>query len=192
MVTGDWQDVIVVAVRFSPPEGWTLQAFCFALDPSPDQRRSIARHFGARRKAFNWALEVIKDDLDRFNTIGESAPLPSLYRLRKRWNQAKQVECVDTGTGQVWWPEVSKEAFNDGIKGAVDGYWRWQLSRVGKLKGRRVGFPRRKKKGRDQDRYTITTGTMRLEADRRHLSLPHLGPVRTHENTRRLQRLIAK
>jgi putative transposase len=32
---------------------------------------------------------------------------------------------------------------------------------------------------------------MRLEADRRHLSLPHLGAVRTHENTRRLQRLIA-
>ncbi len=32
---------------------------------------------------------------------------------------------------------------------------------------------------------------MRLEADRRHLSLPHVGAVRTHENTRRLQRLIA-
>jgi len=31
---------------------------------------------------------------------------------------------------------------------------------------------------------------MRLEDDRRHLSLPHLGPVRTYENTKKLQRLI--
>jgi putative transposase len=183
--------VIVVADRFSPPEGWTLQGFCFALDPTSDQYGVLARHFGARRKAFNWALEVIKADIETFNTTGESVCRPSLYGLRKRWNQAKDIECVDGVTGELWWPEVSKEAFADGIKGAVDGYWRWQQSRAGKLKGRRVGFPRRRKKGRDQDRYTITTGTMRLEADRRHLSLPHLGAVRTHENTRRLQRLIA-
>jgi putative transposase len=182
----------VAAARFSPPEGWTLQAFCFALDPTPDQRRALARHFGARRKAFNWARERIRADIDRFHMTGESSPPPSFYGLRKQWNhEAKHVECVDADSGQVWWPEVSKEAFADGIKAAVDGYWRWQKSRAGTLKGRRVGFPRRKKKGRDPDRYTITTGTMRLEADRRHLSLPHLGAVRTHENTRRLQRLIA-
>jgi putative transposase len=184
--------VIVVAERFSPPEGRTLQAFCFALDPTSEQRRVLARHFGARRKALNWALEVIKADIETFNSTGESASRPSLYGLRKRWNQAKKTLCVDADTGEVWWPEVSKEAFADGIKGAVDGYWRWQQSRAGKLAGERVGFPRFKKKGRDRDRYTVTTGTMRLEADRRHLSLPHLGPVRTRENTRRLQRLIAK
>jgi putative transposase len=32
---------------------------------------------------------------------------------------------------------------------------------------------------------------MRLEADRRHLTLPVLGTLRTHENTRRIERLIA-
>ena len=32
---------------------------------------------------------------------------------------------------------------------------------------------------------------MRLEADRRHLTLPVLGTLRTHENTRRVERLIA-
>jgi len=43
--------------------------------------------------------------------------------LGKRWNhEAKHVECVDADTGAVWWREVSKEAFADGIKGAVDGY----------------------------------------------------------------------
>src|SRR5689334_3431460 len=54
------------------------------------------------------------------------------------------------------------------------------------------GFPEVQEKGRDQDRVTFTTGAMRVEPDRRHLTLPVVGCVRTHENTRRIERLIAK
>jgi putative transposase len=36
----------------------------------------------------------------------------------------------------------------------------------------------------------FTTGAMRVEPDRRHLTLPVIGTVRTHENTRRIERLI--
>ncbi len=92
----------------------------------------------------------------------------------------------------MWWPEISKEAFADGIKGAVDAYWNWQTSRVGNRAGRRVGFPRFAKKGRDRDRVTFTTGAIRLEPDRRHVTLPRIGTVRVHENTRRIERLISK
>jgi hypothetical protein len=42
--------------------------------------------------------------------------------------------------------------FAGGIKAAVDGYWNWQASRAGKRAGKRVGFPRFAKKGRDRDR----------------------------------------
>jgi len=42
-----------------------------------------------------------------------------------------------------------KEAFADGIRAAVDGYWNWQQSRSGKRAGKRVGFPGFAKKGRD-------------------------------------------
>jgi putative transposase len=111
--------------------------------------------------------------------------------LRKRWNAEKDTVCVNDETGEVWWPEVSKEVFADGVRGATDAYWRWQKSRAGTISGRRVGFPRFKKRGRDRDRCSFTTGTMRLEADRRHLTLPVLGTIRTHENTRRIERLIA-
>src|SRR5690606_18647794 len=75
-------------------------------------------------------------------------------------------------TGEVWWPEISKEAFADGIKAAVDAYWNWQTSRAGTRAGRRVGFPRFAKKGRDRDRVTFTTGAIRLSPDRRHVTLP--------------------
>ena len=59
-------------------------------------------------------------------------------------------------------------------------------------RGQKDGLPRFKKEGRDQDRVSFTTGAMRVEPDRRHLTLPVIGTVRTHENTRRIERLIAK
>jgi putative transposase len=178
--------------KFEVPEGWTAQAFCFALDPSPEQAACLRRQFGGRRYARNWAVRTLKADLDRYQKTGEQTEAPSLAGLRKRWNRVKDAECVDRDTGLVWWPQVSKEAFADGIKGAVDGYWNWQASRTGKRAGRRAGFPRFAKKGRDRDRVTYTTGAIRVEPDRRHVILPRVGTVRVHENTRRLERLLAK
>lgn len=183
--------VVVRPRRYSPPEGQIIQAFAFALDPTDEQSAQIARFFGARRKAFNWTLGQIKAELERYRETGESGAPPTFYSLRRRWNAAKDTVCVNQNTGEVWWPEVSKEAFADGVRGATDAYWRWQKSRAGTLKGRRVGFPRFKKRGKDRDRFSFSTGPMRLEADRRHLTLPVLGTLRTHENTRRIERLIA-
>jgi putative transposase len=177
--------------RFNVPEGWSARAFCFALDPSPEQAACLRRQFGARRHARNWAVRTLKADLDRYGA-GQETEKPSLAGLRKRWNRVKDTECTDAGTGDVWWPQISKEAFADGIKGAVDGYWNWQASRAGKRSGKRVGFPRFAKKGRDRDRVTFTTGAIRVEPDRRHVTLPRVGSVRVHENTRKLERLLAK
>jgi len=178
--------------RFEIPDGWTVQAYQFTLDPVPEQAAVLRRQFGGRRYAYNWAVRTLKSDITTYREFGAETEKPSLYGLRKRWNQIKDTECVDDNTGQVWWPEVSKEAFADGITGAVDAYWNWQKSRAGKREGRRVGFPRFKKKGRDRDRVTFTTGSIRVEPDRRRVTLPRIGTVRVHENTRRLQRLISK
>lgn len=178
--------------KFEVPEGWTVQAFKFTLDPTPDQARALARHFGARRKAFNWTVETLKADIAAWHAIGAETAKPSFRVMRDRWNQAKDGVCLNAETGAVWWPECSKEAYADGVAGAVDAYWNWQQSRAGTRGGRRVGFPRFKRKGRDADRVSFTTGAMRVEPDRRHVTLPVIGTVRTHENTRRVQRLIAK
>jgi putative transposase len=174
------------------PEGWAVQAFAFALDCTPEQAACLRRQFGGRRYARNWAVRTLKEDLNRYRAVGEETEKPSLASLRKRWNQEKDGMCVDAATGEAWWPEISKEAFADGIRAAVDGYWNWQQSRAGKRAGKRVGFPRFAKKGRDRDRVTFTTGAIRVEADRRHVTLPRVGTVRVHENTRRLERLLAK
>ena len=44
---------------------------------------------------------------------------------------------------------------------------------------------------RDRGRVRFTTGTMRLEPDRRTIVLPVIGPLRSKENTRRVQRHLA-
>jgi putative transposase len=176
--------------RFEVPDGWCIQAFRFALDPTEEQARALARHFGARRKAYNWAVATLKADIESWHATGVEAEKPSLKVLRKRWNTVKNGVCVNVETGSPWWSECSKESYADGIAGAVDAYWNWQTSRAGKRAGRKVGFPRFKRKGRDADRVRFTTGAMRVERDRRHVTLPVIGTVRTHENTRRVERLI--
>ena len=181
-----------MTARFEVPQGWTVQALRFTLDPTEDQARALARHFGARRKAFNWTVAALNADIAAWHATGVETAKPSLPVLRKRWNTVKGSVCVNAETGAVWWPECSKEAYADGISGAVDAYWNWQTSRAGNRAGKRVGFPRFKKKGRDSDRVCFTTGAMRIEPDRRHLTLPVIGTVRTHENMRRIERLIAK
>jgi len=101
--------------RFTIPGGWTVQAFQFALDCTAEQEACLRRQFGGRRYARNWAVRVLKEDITRHRETGAPTEAPSLAGLRKRWNQVKDIECVDAGTGEVWWPQISKEAFGDGI-----------------------------------------------------------------------------
>jgi putative transposase len=44
--------------RFEIPDGWTVQAFQFALDCTPEQAACVRRQFGGRRYARNWAVRT--------------------------------------------------------------------------------------------------------------------------------------
>jgi putative transposase len=57
--------------------------------------------------------------------------------------------------------------------------------------GAGVGFPRFKKRAKARWSCRFTTGVVRVEPDRRHVTLPRLGTIRTHESTRKLQRRLA-
>ena len=54
-----------------------MQAYRFALDPTPGQVRNLERHAGAARFAYNWALAAVKAN------IGQRAAQRS-YGLRWR------------------------------------------------------------------------------------------------------------
>lgn len=156
----------------------TLQAFRFALDPSPRVERALASHVGARRFAFNWGLALVKARLDA-RARGEAVAVPwTLPALRREWNRAK-------ATVAPWWRENSKEAYAAGLEGLAHALHAWSDSREGRRKGRRMGFPRWRKKGRGQETVSFTTGAIRVD-DQSHVVLPRIGRVRTHEPTTKL------
>jgi putative transposase len=40
-----------------------MQAYRFALDPTPSRARDLERHAGAARFAYNWALAAVKANI---------------------------------------------------------------------------------------------------------------------------------
>jgi putative transposase len=53
-----------------------------------------------------------------------------------------------------------------------------------------MGFPRFKTKTGAVKKFSFTTGAIRVEPDRHHITLPRLGAIRTHESTRKLARRL--
>ncbi|WP_286137414.1 IS607 family element RNA-guided endonuclease TnpB [Mycobacterium sp. IS-3022] len=168
-----------------------MQAYRYALDPTPAQARALASHAGAARFAHNHMLAVVKAVMDqraaeRSYGIDEAQLTPvvgwSLPALRKVWNQHKTV-CAP------WWAENSKEAYNTGLDGLARGLDAWSKSRRGQRAGAPVGFPRFKS-ARTSRSVRFTTGTIRVEPDRHHVTLPRVGAIRTHESMRKLARRL--
>ncbi|QBS37307.1 transposase [Thermaerobacter sp. FW80] len=159
-----------------------LQAYRFALDPTPRQERALASHVGARRFAFNWGLALVKERLEA-RARGEDVEVPwTLPALRREWNRQKHLVAP-------WWRENSKEAYSSGLDGLARALQNWSKSRKGERKGRRVGFPRFRKKGRGRESVRFTTGAIRVD-DKSHVVLPRIGRVKTHEPTTALLRRI--
>jgi putative transposase len=88
-----------------------------------------------------------------------------------------------------WWGENSKEAYNTGLDGLARGLEAWSASRRGQRAGKPANFPRFKT-AHAQRTVRFTTGTIRVESDRHHLTLPRVGTIRTHESTRKLSRRL--
>jgi putative transposase len=167
--------------------GWLVTAAKFEVEwPADEHRRALVwSHFGARRFAFNWGLAQVKADLDAktLDPAHESVDW-DLASLRKVWNQ-------DKAQVAPWWKNNSKECYSSGLADLAQGLANWKASRNGTRKGCRVGFPRFKSARRDQGRVRFTTGTMRVEDDRRTITVPVIGELRSKENTRRVQRHLA-
>jgi putative transposase len=167
--------------------GWIVAAAKFEVDwPIEPERAALVRsHFGARRKAFNWGLARVKADLDAKTTDPSHESVAwDLGSLRKVWNCAKDEVAP-------WWAKNSKECYSSGLADLAQGLANWKASKNGTREGCRVGFPGFKSARRDTGRVRFTTGTMRLEDDRRVITVPVIGALRSKENTRRVQRHLA-
>jgi len=109
-----------------------IQAYRFALDPTPRQQGQLASHTGAARFAFNWGLALVKTRLDQRQTDPAVQVPWTLFELQREWNQAKH-------QAAPWWAENSKEAYKSGLDGLARALTNWRDSRSGRRKGARYG-----------------------------------------------------
>ena len=171
-----------------------VRAYKFALNPTPSQEQKLRQHTGGARFVYNYLISRWHDDIhtrieEKERGVSEDELTPfafklSTYDMINYWNRTK-CECAP------WWSEVSKEIGNDAAHRVHDSMKNWLDSKNRKRKGGRVGFPRFHKRGYHES-CTFSTGAIRVNPDRRSVTLPRIGTIKTYENTRGLQRKIAK
>ena len=151
------------------------QAYRFALDPSPAQERALRSHAGAARFAWNWGLAKCTE---RYEAEGRWYSGAELHKL---WNAEKKAD-----PSLAWWAENSKCAYQESFRNLDRALRAFVKSKKGQRKGKRLGFPRFKKRGKARDSFQFAAGAMRCSGST--VMLPRLGTIRTHEPTEKLAR----
>ena len=147
-------------------------AYRFALAPSPAQERALRSHAGAARFAWNWGLRKVKE------RYAAERKWYSAAELHKMWNLEKKAS-----PDLAWWPENSKCAYQEAFRNLERALSDFVRSKKGLRKGKRLGFPKRKKKGKARDSFRLT-GAVRCAGNT--VTLPRIGIVKTHEPADRL------
>ena len=119
--------------RFAVPEGWTAQAYRYALAPTPSQAEALLSHAGVARFAYKVMLAVVKANLDqraaeRSYGIADADLTPcmswSFQSLRNDWNRRKHAVAV-RADGTPWWPENSKEVYANACRALSEALSNW-------------------------------------------------------------------
>jgi putative transposase len=120
-----------------------LVRYRYRIDPTPSQRRALARAFGCARVVYNDALAERR----RASLAGETLSDTELQR--------RVVTLAKTRPERAWLAEIASVALVQACQDARRAYRNWFDSRAGRRKGRRVGRPRfRTKHGRQSIRLT--------------------------------------
>jgi putative transposase len=188
--------------------------FRYCLDPSVEHNEALARHAGAARFAFNQCLQLVKTALAH-RKADPSIDVPwtgfDLINAFNRWKKTEDAGRViavgnDGGaevvtTGLTWRNDVCQEVFEESAVDLSRGLKAWSESRSGQRKGKRVGFPKFKKKTRAVPSFRLRNRHRygRLPAIRvgdhnhaRSVTLPGIGQIKVHDDTRCLRRMLNK
>lgn len=185
--------------------------FRFCLDPTVEQAEVLFRHAGAARFAFNQSLRLVKDALTA-RSVDPTAVVPwtgfdliNAFNGWKRSTAAGRVFVVagdgttDVAvTGLRWRGQVCQQVFEEAAVDLGSALAAFSSSRRGTRPGRRVGFPRFKRKSTTVPAFRVRTKHPRTgrppirvgDGRPRSVTLPGVGTVAVHDDTRRLRRLL--
>ena len=140
-----------------------------ALRPNKEQATLLGKHCGYARVAYNHALDVFKDALDK----GE---WKSLYTLKREFNGVKNV-------AYEWNGGLSQNARKNAIHHLGRAIENWQD------KGLRARVPRQKRRSGGQ-RYRADNGKGTVRVEGKCVSLPKVGWVKMCESLRFVGELV--
>ncbi len=144
-----------------------------ALKPSSEQESLFAQHAGYSRFAYNWAVGEFQTGLH----VGEWL---TDRTLRPRWNKIK-------GMIAPWGHDLSQNAAKYAIIDLGQAAKAWgeyhRKVKAGQLAGRRVGFPRFKRRKHEQG-FRADDGPDTVRVDGKVVMLPKIGPVQMVEYLR--------
>jgi putative transposase len=157
------------------------QAYRFELAPTPAQEELLGSFTGASRFFFNWGLRLVKTRLALRTQLGPSIAVPWSYKeLCSEF--AKVKDEVAPWRGQVVCG--SQQAGLEMLGRALQNYTQ------SRRRGRRVGFPRFRAKGRSHEAAIFQRGR---PLNARHVQLDRrLGPLRSKERLSKLTRLLQR
>ena len=188
--------------------------FRFCVDPTVEQCDVLARHAGASRFAMNQCLRIVKTALTQrktnptFDVPWSGFDLINAFNAWKKTEEGGRMFSVNTTgdaqivvTGLAWRREVCQQVFEEAAVDLGRGLKAWSESRSGKRTGKRVGFPRFMKKSgavvsfRLRNKHSQGCRPLIRVGDNnrpRSITLPGVGAIGVHDDTRRLRRMIAK
>jgi putative transposase len=183
------------------------------MNPTAEQQRLLDRHAGASRFAFNQCLGMVTTALaTRRTNVDMRVPWTgfSLINAFNSWKKGQSagrvfaVDAVGTAnmvvTGLAWRGQVYQQVFEEAAVDCARGLAAWSDSRLSRRRGQRVGFPRFKKKNcatpsfRVRNKYpkggkpAIRVGDLNRP---RSVTLPGIGLVAIHDDSRPLRRMLA-
>ena len=132
------------------------------------------------------------DLINAFNEWKNSEDAGRLFVVTADGTIDKQV------TGLSWRREVSAQVFEEAAVDCARALAAFRDSRTGLRKGRRIRIPKRKCKGCSRDSFRIRNkqhkrGACSIRVGQGHprsITLPTIGQIRVHDDTRRLRRLL--
>ncbi|WP_446224221.1 RNA-guided endonuclease InsQ/TnpB family protein [Nocardia sp. IBHARD005] len=188
--------------------------FRYCLDPTVEQSVVLDRHAGAARFAFNQSLHFVRTALAQRKTCPEHLVPWTRFDLINTFNAWKKSEAAGrvfavgiSGvtevqvTGLAWRNQVSQQVFEEAAVDCGRALAAFSDSRTGKRTGKRVGFPRFKKKGKSVPAFRIRNkhakagrAAIRVgdHGAARSVTMPGIGALRVHDDTRRLRRMLTK
>jgi putative transposase len=188
--------------------------FKYCLDPTVEQHDALTRYAGGARFAFNQCLQMVKSALThRRSDPATEVPwtgfdLINEFNAWKKTEDAGRVFAVDAEgtvekvvTGLAWRTEVCQQVFEEAAVDCGRALAAWSDSRSGKREGKRVGFPHFKKKAVAVESFRLRNKqskgrppTIRVGDKHRprSVTLPGIGQVAVHDDTRRLRRMLTK